>query len=464
MKQKEICFKSLVTVALLGASVASLFSADVKTVQDSSENKVVVKEVVVNEVNENKKPKFKFYGFVRNYFIYDSRQNYQSSEGLYNQIPKDENLNPLGEDLNDISSSKFLAMTSRLGVDVSGIKAFNADLSAKIETDFCGFSSSATMLRIRQAYVKMKWEKNALLLGQTWHPMSSDLPDVLGLASGSPFHPFSRTPQIRYDFSLSKIRFTLAALWQFQYKSVGPDGADTKYLNHSILPEFYIGFDLFNKKGFQIGTGLDIVRLRPRTTATEYFVSGQDTTTGKDIYSSFTKKVDETFLSTSPVLFLNYKKEKFLMRFRTTYARSTTHLNMMSGYGVTGVDEETGVREYSPLRSLSSWINFSYGKDLKFNLFGGYVKNFGLEKELVKIVNPDGKSENNLYTRSNVSNIDCIYRIAPAVSYTMKRMTFGVEYEWTTVSYGDGYNEFAEVEGLRTISNHRVCGLIRYSW
>lgn len=461
MKHKAINFKTLVTVVLLGASVASLFAVDAKTVQDSianNEMKEPIKEVV-----ENKKPKFKFYGFVRNYFIYDSRQNYQSNEGLYNQIPKDQNLNELGEDLNEISSSKFLAMTSRLGVDVSGIKAFNADLSAKIETDFCGFSSSTTMLRIRQAYVKMKWEKNALLMGQTWHPMSSDLPDVLGLASGSPFHPFSRTPQIRYDFLLSKLRFTLAALWQFQYKSVGPDGADAKYLNHSIMPEFYVGFDFSNKKGFQIGTGLDIVRLRPRTTALEYFVSGQDTT-GKDIYSSFTKKVDETFLSTSPVLFLNYKKEKFLMRFRTTYARSATHLNMMSGYGVTGIDEETGAREYSPLRSLSSWINFSYGKDLKFNLFGGYIKNFGMEKELVKIVNPDGKSENSLYTRSNVSNIDCIYRISPAISYTMKRMTFGVEYEWTAVSYGDGYNEFVEVDGVRTVSNHRVCGLIRYAW
>ena len=126
MKHKVINFKTLVTVVLLGASVASLFAVDVKTVQDSianNEMKEPIKEVV-----ENKKTKFKFYGFVRNYFIYDSRQNYQSNEGLYNQIPKDQNLNELGEDLNEISSSKFLAMTSRLGVDVSGIKAFNADL------------------------------------------------------------------------------------------------------------------------------------------------------------------------------------------------------------------------------------------------------------------------------------------------------------------------------------------------
>jgi hypothetical protein len=102
--------------------------------------------------------------------------------------------------------------------------------------------------------------------------------------------------------------------------------------------------------------------------------------------------------------------------------------------------------------------------NLKFNLFGGYIKNFGMGKALVPIVSPDGKAENNLYTRSNVSNIDCIYRISPAISYTMKRMTFGIEYEWTAVSYGDGYNDFAEVEGIRTIANNRICGLVRYSW
>lgn len=458
MVKRVFSSKLFVAVALWGGVATSAFSEKSNLAIDS----IAISDSI-KILEESKKPKFKFYGFVRNYFVYDSRQSYQSNDGLYNQIPKDENLNPIGEDLNDLSTSKFLAMTSRLGVDISGVRALNADLSAKIETDFCGFSSSATMLRIRQAYVKMAWEKNSLLLGQTWHPMAGYLPDVLGLASGSPFHPFSRTPQVRYDFKLSKIRFTLAALWQFQYKSVGPDGADTKYLNYSVLPEFYFGFDFENKKGFQIGTGVDIVRLRPRTTMKEYYVTGVDTLTGEEIYSSYSKKIDETFLSASPVVFLNYKKDKFSMRFRSTYARSTTHLNMMSGYGVTGINDD-GTREYSPLRSLASWVNFSYGKELKFNLFGGYVKNFGMEKELVEIVGPDGKSENNLYTRSNVSNIDCIYRVSPAISYTVKKMTFGVEYEWTAVSYGDGYNEFAEVDGIRLISDHRICGLIRYAW
>ena len=66
MKHKAINFKTLVTVVLLGASVASLFAVDAKKVQDSianNEMKEPIKEVV-----ENKKPKFKFYGFVRNYF------------------------------------------------------------------------------------------------------------------------------------------------------------------------------------------------------------------------------------------------------------------------------------------------------------------------------------------------------------------------------------------------------------
>ena len=86
MKRNLLNLKIVITVALWGASVISLYSSDVKSVQDSVEQKAPIVELP-----ENKKPKFKFYGFVRNYFIYDSRQNYQSNEGLYNQIPKDEN-------------------------------------------------------------------------------------------------------------------------------------------------------------------------------------------------------------------------------------------------------------------------------------------------------------------------------------------------------------------------------------
>ena len=144
------------------------------------------------------KPTLKCYGFVRNVFYYDSRQNIQSSMGLFNQIPKDESWNEThDEDLNAIGQANFQAFSSRIGLIISGVKVGNASLSAKMETDFCGFSQSTTMLRIRQAFLNLNWEKHALLAGQTWHPMSGDLPEVLGLSTGSPFEPFNRSPQLR---------------------------------------------------------------------------------------------------------------------------------------------------------------------------------------------------------------------------------------------------------------------------
>ena len=127
-------------------TVATVLSLCTLSAQDTVVANVIAEEPSTPDLVKEKnggKVKFKPYGFVRNYFYYDSRQNIQSNAGLYNQIPKDESWNEThDEDLNDISSATFLAITSRLGLDVSGVHVLNADLSAKIETDFCGFNAS----------------------------------------------------------------------------------------------------------------------------------------------------------------------------------------------------------------------------------------------------------------------------------------------------------------------------------
>ncbi len=462
------------------ALAATVLSLNALSAQDTIVAKVVSEEPANAEVAQEKpknggKVKFKPYGFIRNYFYYDSRQNIQSNAGLYNQIPKDESWNEThDEDLNALPSATFLAITSRLGLDVSGVRALNADLSAKIETDFCGFAQSTTMLRIRQAYMKMKWEHHSFLAGQAWHPMTGDLPDVLGLASGSPFQPFSRSPQLRYDYTISKMRFTGAAIWQFQYKSVGPNGKSEDYLNKGIMPEFFLGLDYANEKGFQIGAGVDLLRLRPRTTmetAYQYDAVVSDTISLGDgifkvqerdtVMTGKTKRiVKEYAFSVSPMMFINYKHDKFLLRWKGVFGQNTAHLNMMSGYGVTAVNED-GTYEYSPLRSFSTWLNLSYGSKFKVNLFGGYFKNFGMKEALA----------GDLYV-NGASNIDYIWRVCPALTYNMNKLTFGVEYELTTVGYGNtadkslknGHDEFGKVVADHNVMNNRVCVMIKYAW
>ena len=57
---------------------------------------------------QDKAAKADIYGFVRNYFTYDSRSCVQSNEGLFNMLPNDHSYGVDGEDLNAIPSVRFL--------------------------------------------------------------------------------------------------------------------------------------------------------------------------------------------------------------------------------------------------------------------------------------------------------------------------------------------------------------------
>ena len=58
--------------------------------------------------SKEKKTEVKLYGFIRNYVCVDSRKNLQSGAEQFNQIPMDESLNSIGEDLNAIPTARFL--------------------------------------------------------------------------------------------------------------------------------------------------------------------------------------------------------------------------------------------------------------------------------------------------------------------------------------------------------------------
>ena len=94
------------------------------------------------EVKESPKNHFKLYGFIRNYFAFDSRESVSGTGDLFYYLPKDENIQD-GIDINDTPSFRFLALTSRLGVDVSGYYIGNVHFGAKFEGDFySGLSNS----------------------------------------------------------------------------------------------------------------------------------------------------------------------------------------------------------------------------------------------------------------------------------------------------------------------------------
>ena len=154
---------------------------------------------------------YKWYGFIRNYYTLDTRECVSGTEDFFMYLPKDQAINANGDDLNATTSFRFAALTSRLGLDVTGYEINGWNVGAKIETDFysgvSGVTGTAT-LRLRQAFLTMAKNNLTLKMGQAWHPMAADMPDVISLNTGAPFGPFSRTPLVQADVKLSDA-FTL---------------------------------------------------------------------------------------------------------------------------------------------------------------------------------------------------------------------------------------------------------------
>ncbi len=400
---------------------------------------------------ESTKPSVKLYGFVRNYASIDTRDNLSSNSDQFNLIPKDERMNEYGDDLNKNADILLLSITTRLGLNITGPEFLGAKTSAKIEADFAGFGTSNTVLRIRQAYAKMDWEKQSLLVGQAWHPMMGDMmPDVFSLATGAPFTPFSRTPQVRYDRKAGKFTLTATALYQFQYLSYGPKENDLnssttsfEYARKAIVPEIYLQA-MYKNGNFMAGAGVDILTLKPRTEFTDL--------KGIQIPS------DELVSGITSTLFASYKSGNWGFKGRITAAQNASHLNMLSGYGVTEI-KENGEVEYGCLNSVTAWMDVTYKQQLKrgtltYCLFGGYGKNRGCKDDFA--------DPSMMYIRG-FKNIDNFWRVAPSILYTHNAMQIGLEYEPTTVGYGT-MNADGSVDKTHSVTNHRVCALLKYNF
>lgn len=386
----------------------------------------------------------KWYGFVRNYYAYDSRVCVAGTEDLFTYLPKDENIVD-GEDLNEVNSFRFAALTSRLGVDVSGYEVQGWKLGAKIETDFyAGVSgvSGTAYLRLRQAYLTMAKGGVNFKFGQAWHPLAADMPDVISLNAGAPFNPFSRTPMVLADYALAPgLTLTGAALWQMQYNSAGPEGQKANYMEYGCTPELYLGLT-YRSGRWTVKGGADLLSIKPR----RYDATG-------------TKKVSDRITTVTPFLYLQYSKDDLMIRAKYVFAQAGEHMNLNGGYGVTAINDD-GSWEYAPTRNTSSWMCIRYGRKLQGVLFSGYVKNYGTAKDIL--------STSMLYfSKNSYANLNSLWRITPTVIYNLGKLQFALEYELTNAWYGEfGVNDTRALatQNLHSVMNHRVQAMVKYSF
>ena len=398
--------------------------------------------------------KLKPYGFVSNYICYDTRESVTVFGEMFNMMPKDVEFNADGsEDINAEPKLTFVSFTTRLGVDVSGPEIWKAKSSAKIEADFCGYGANNTLLRIRQAYVALNWERLSLICGQTWHPMVNQvMPSVVGLSTGAPFSPFNRSPQFKIVADLGKgWDLTAAALYQFPNTSIGPTGADLNYSRWSMIPELYMSVKHVGEH-FTVGAGVDMLSIMPRKKSTvEREITLDDGTTQMQ---SVEVSVNDRVTGISPEIFADYKSGKFNIKGKAIYAQNAAHLIMVSGFGATDYDPQTGSYDYAPTRSAVSWLNATYGSKWRAGIFLGYAKNLGAAKDFI--------STNDFWVRG-AKNTDYLYRVSPSITYTLKGLQVALELDYTAVGYGD-VTLNGRSKALREVANTRACLMIKYSF
>ncbi|MCR5463160.1 MAG: hypothetical protein K6F06_01290 [Bacteroidales bacterium] len=408
---------------------------------------------------------FEPYGFFRTAAIFDTRDSKAGSEDLFYFRPLDHQYNFEGEDIYDNMSLKSYAITTRLGVNVTGFRYGSLKVNGKLEGDFYLMNGTTASLRLRHAYVDIFWDKLgymensfAFRVGQSWHPMAADLPYCVNVETGAPFTPFNWSPQLMLEYTFaSRMHFTVGALYPMQFLPTGPSGESENYVKYGLIPELYGGLS-YTGKHFTARAGADFLSLRPRwRTTTRNFVID-------DWYDIGTRVKDRLHM-VSPFVYLQFEKGMFKINAKSVFAQGGDHLRLMGGYALYDW-RDIYEYKYTPLRSTVSFLSFCVGRDLQFMCMGGYMMALGTGHNLS--INDKGycKDTDVYYSSAGSKGIAQMYRVTPTIAYNVGKLTVAVEYNNTSVLYGtenllDNYAR--PKENLHWITNHRVMGVVRFS-
>ncbi len=390
------------------------------------------------ETTETKKYDFGFYGFLRTDFYYNNRTSAGGFNELFYLYPLDIELDAEGNDINDTSTSGIYSFVTRMGLDLKGPNVGKATASGKIEVDFAGYGDMNTLLRIRHAYLKLDWESgSSLTVGQTWHPLfGSYMPSMVNLNTGAPFQPFSRSPQLQYNYNTHGFKFIAAALYQLQYTSSGPEGYSNDYQMASNVPELYLGVD-YSHNGWLFGGGLNLLTLAPRT---------------ESVVDGLTYKVKERMSALTGEVHTSYIGGKVKFGMKSLLASSLDHTMLIGGYGVTSVSGTNGEQEYVPLKNSTTWVNFVYGKTWTPRIFVGYTKNLGSSESLVSL--------DKIYGRG--TDIDQLLGVNIGLSYNKPHWMTAIEYTSTTAWYGDIDLDTGRVNNTHDVTTGRITAIFTY--
>jgi len=426
----------------------------------------------VSVIAQDVKPKesiLEFYGFVRYEAFWDTYKGLNAANEQFFVLPLYAGVDANGEHINQTTTYNFSSMATRFGIRVNGPVILKAKTTANIETDFAGdLGANPAMFRVRQANAVFSWAKSSLLVGQTWHPFWSGkvFPTVGGLNTGSPFQPFNRSPQLRFDYKLnSRLVLSAAMVSELQYKSYGFSKIESMtskgmtiekndlFTRNAGIPELIANVEL-NNGGFTLGAGTSNKKIKP-TLYTLGTVAGSN--------GSYQYVSNDLVQALSFVGYSQYVKNMFTIRAKAVLGQNMTHLTIPGGYGVKSVDSKTGAMTYTPYNTLTSFVNAVYGRKYQIGFFAGFLENLGTKDALYNfgtLANPV------VVTPGLVPNVASIYRVAPHFALNISKLRLVFEYEFTSAKYGTGKIDLADglYDSSANATNHRGQLMFMYSF
>ena len=373
---------------------------------------------------EPAKAQLKWYGFVRNYLVYDSHASSAGTEDLFYYMPLDND---------EKGTTNFVALTSRLGVDVTGYEVEGYKIGAKIETDFYNKNSQVAVLRLRQAYMTIAKDNFNWKIGQAWHPMAADLPDIFSLESAAPFGPFSRTPQATFDYSLGNgSSLTASAIWMMQYTSNGPEGSSANYIKYSGIPELYLAYNAKSEHNL-LRVGVDMVNTKPY------------------------KKTDGLHTTFNAYIYEQYSNNGWNIKNKLTFAQDGSHFNLVGGYGVTAASAGSDKLEYAFTSNVSDWMTITCKKNKHWApaILLGYIKTFAASEDIDPAL---------YWAKLSAGSVNQMIRVQPEIVYNLGKLAIGWEYMMTTVQYGKSDARKAVTDDLHWVTNNRLQMMVKYTF
>ncbi len=395
---------------------------------------------------EPPEPMFKFniYGYISYEAYVDTYESVITRDGELYLYPKKPNIHPIsGEDLNENFQANMLALQSRVGAKIAGPEIMGAKTSGVVETDFLGTAEEyKNLLRLRHAYFSMKWKKTTMLMGMYWHPLFTPecFPGVIGFGAAVPYNPLNRSPQVRLDYQATEnIKLVAVAAQHVQgyHHSVGPDFSQ----RNAGIPDVQVQAHI--KAGpALVGIGGGYHELQPLVGARSY-------------------KTTEKVKAFNAIVFGKAQFGDFSIKAKGVVGQNLTHQVMLGGYGRIFDDmANDSTFRFTSIMTYTGWVDVEYklNENLAFGLFGGMSGNMGAKDKIVKT--------NNTYFYERNADIAKMYRIAPRVMYSVKKMQFAMEYFLDEAAYATQFDEYykPKKDGLIFGTNHRILFTAKYNF